>query len=197
MEVLYVVIIAVVSLMVGGFSGYLLFTRLAEKRLREASEEAERVLREAVREGEAIKKEKLIQIVLVGQPELKDLLTSSSMRQLNERIVVRFELRTLDPKDVRGYVEHRLVVGGGKGDLSFTNSAFGAIYKRNVINSGFPLIELKKLDDAVKKTGTILTFNLKSGEIFDKQGSLVGECKPISPVQEEIIEKGGLLHTVK
>ena len=75
--------------------------------------------------------------------------------------------------------------------------SFGAIYKRNVINSGFPLIELKKLDNAVKKTGTILTFNLKSGEIFDKQGSLVGECKPISPVQEEIIEKGGLLHTVK
>lgn len=74
-------------------------------------------------------KEKLIQIVLVGQPELKDLLTSSSMRQLDERIVVRFELRTLDHKDVRGYVEHRLVVGGGKGDLSFKNSAFAAIYK--------------------------------------------------------------------
>lgn len=74
-------------------------------------------------------KEKLIQIVLVGQPELKDLLTSSSMQQLNERIVVRFELRTLDHKDVRGYVEHRLVVGGGKGDLRFTNSAFAAIYK--------------------------------------------------------------------
>ncbi|MBW1691823.1 MAG: AAA family ATPase [Deltaproteobacteria bacterium] len=74
-------------------------------------------------------KEKLIQIVLVGQPELKDLLTSSSMQQLNERIVVRFELRTLDHKDVRGYVEHRLVVGGGKGDLRFKNSAFDAIYK--------------------------------------------------------------------
>ncbi len=74
-------------------------------------------------------KEKLIQIVLVGQPELKDLLTSSSMQQLNERIVVRFELRTLDHKDVRGYVEHRLVVGGGKGDLRFTNSAFSGIYK--------------------------------------------------------------------
>jgi general secretion pathway protein A len=74
-------------------------------------------------------KEKLIQIVLVGQPELKDLLTSSSMQQLNERIVVRFELRTLDHKEVRSYVEHRLVVGGGKGDLRFTNSAFAAIYK--------------------------------------------------------------------
>jgi len=74
-------------------------------------------------------KEKLIQVVLVGQPELKDLLTSSSMQQLNERIVVRFDLRPLDHKDVRGYVEHRLVVGGGRGDLRFANSAFSAIYK--------------------------------------------------------------------
>jgi len=74
-------------------------------------------------------REKLIQIVLVGQPELKDLLTSSSMQQLNERIVVRFELRPLDHKDIRGYVEHRLVVGGGRGDLRFANSAFSTIYK--------------------------------------------------------------------
>ncbi|MFW6147338.1 MAG: AAA family ATPase [Thermodesulfobacteriota bacterium] len=74
-------------------------------------------------------KEKLIQIVLVGQPELKDLITSSSMQQLDERIVVRFELNPLAHKEVRGYVEHRLVVGGGKGDLSFTNSAFAAIYR--------------------------------------------------------------------
>jgi general secretion pathway protein A len=74
-------------------------------------------------------KEKLIQIVFVGQPELKDLLSSSSMQQLNERIVVRFELRPLDHKDVRGYVEHRLVVGGGRGNLRFANSAITAIYK--------------------------------------------------------------------
>ncbi len=75
-------------------------------------------------------REKLIQIVLVGQPELKDLLTSSSMQQLNERIAVRFELRPLDHKDVQGYVEHRLVVGGGRGgDPRFTNSAFSGIYK--------------------------------------------------------------------
>jgi general secretion pathway protein A len=74
-------------------------------------------------------KEKLLQIVLTGQPELKDLLTSSSLQQLNERIVVRFELSALAHKEVQGYVEHRLVVGGGKGDVSFTNPAFTAIYK--------------------------------------------------------------------
>ncbi len=74
-------------------------------------------------------KEKLIQIVLVGQSELKELLASSSLRQLNERIMVRYELRPLDRKDVQGYVEHRLVVGGGRGDLKFTDGALNAIYE--------------------------------------------------------------------
>ncbi len=74
-------------------------------------------------------KEKLIQIVLVGQPELKELLASSSLRQLNERIMVRYELRPLDRKDVQGYVEHRLVGGGGRGNLKFTDGALKAIYE--------------------------------------------------------------------
>jgi len=74
-------------------------------------------------------KEKLIQIVLVGQSELKELLASSSLRQLNERIIVRYELRPLAHMDVQGYVEHRLVVAGGRGNLRFTNGAFKAIYR--------------------------------------------------------------------
>ncbi|MFO8163494.1 MAG: AAA family ATPase [Thermodesulfobacteriota bacterium] len=74
-------------------------------------------------------KEKLIQIVLFGQPELNDLLISPSLRQLNERIIVRYELKPLAPVDVQGYVEHRLVVAGGKGNVRFTSSAFKEIYR--------------------------------------------------------------------
>ncbi|MFB0532152.1 MAG: ExeA family protein, partial [Desulfatiglandales bacterium] len=74
-------------------------------------------------------REKLIQIVLVGQFELNELLASSSLRQLNERIMVRYELRPLDREDVQGYVEHRLVVGGGRGNVRFTNGALKAIYE--------------------------------------------------------------------
>lgn len=73
-------------------------------------------------------KEKLIQIVLVGQSELKKVLTSPSLKQLNERIMVRYDLKPLDKKDVRGYVEHRLVVAGNRGNLQFTKGAFDAIY---------------------------------------------------------------------
>lgn len=73
-------------------------------------------------------KEKLIQIVLVGQPELKEVLAAPSIRQLNERIMVRYDLKPLFFKDIRGYVEHRLVVAGGRGQLKFTGGAFKKIY---------------------------------------------------------------------
>ena len=73
-------------------------------------------------------KEKLVQIVLVGQSEFRDYLTSPSLRQLDERIAVRYDLKPLDKTDIQGYVEHRLVVGGGKGNVRFTKGAIEAIY---------------------------------------------------------------------
>lgn len=73
-------------------------------------------------------KEKLIQIVLVGQYELTELLATPSLKQLNERIAVRYDLRPLKPEDVKGYIEHRLVVAGGRGDVRFTPGAFKKIY---------------------------------------------------------------------
>ncbi len=60
-------------------------------------------------------KDKLIQIVLVGQSELKEVLSAHSLRQLDDRITVRYHLKPLDQKDARGYVEHRLVVAGERG----------------------------------------------------------------------------------
>jgi general secretion pathway protein A len=73
-------------------------------------------------------REKLIQIVLVGQSELKDLLSEPSLKQVDERITVRYDLKPLDSKDVKGYVEHRLVVAGNRGNLRFTKGALKRIY---------------------------------------------------------------------
>lgn len=73
-------------------------------------------------------KEKLIQIVLVGQYELVELLATPSLRQLNERITVRYDLKALKHEDIKGYVEHRLVVAGGRGNVRFTNGAFKKVY---------------------------------------------------------------------
>ena len=74
-------------------------------------------------------KDKLIQVVLVGQFELKELLNTSSLKQLDERITVRYDLMPLDRKDIQSYVKHRLVVGGNPGNVGFTRGAFKEIYR--------------------------------------------------------------------
>jgi general secretion pathway protein A len=79
-------------------------------------------------------KEKLIQIVLVGQFELKELLNTPSLKQLDERITVRYDLRPLDRKNIQSYVKHRLVVGGSSGNLGFTRGAFKEIYRYSLGN---------------------------------------------------------------
>jgi general secretion pathway protein A len=73
-------------------------------------------------------REKLIQIVLVGQPELVELLASPNLRQLRDRITVWFELKPLKRQDVQEYLEHRLVVAGNRGNVTFTKSGAGAVY---------------------------------------------------------------------
>lgn len=72
--------------------------------------------------------DKLIQIVLVGQPELGSLLKRRNMRQLNQRIAVRYHLGTMDLQDTCDYVKHRLQVAGGD-EETFTPSALKKIYR--------------------------------------------------------------------
>lgn len=73
-------------------------------------------------------REKLIQIALVGQPQLRKLLRAPALRQVNERITVWYQLQPLDRQDVQNYVEHRLVVAGSRGNVRFTRGALRAVY---------------------------------------------------------------------
>jgi len=72
--------------------------------------------------------EKLLQIILVGQRELRDKLESKALRQLNQRISVRYHLAPLSPEETIRYIEHRLTVAGAKGGIEFTPGAYQAIY---------------------------------------------------------------------
>jgi general secretion pathway protein A len=74
-------------------------------------------------------KEKLLQIVLVGQPELVKLLSSPSMKQINDRIVLRYHIWPLSLTDTRNYIHHRLIVSGSHGNVLFTKPAFRRIYR--------------------------------------------------------------------
>jgi general secretion pathway protein A len=80
-------------------------------------------------------KEKLLQIVLVGQPEIKDTLSLPALRQLNERITVRYDLQPLAADDVVAYIHHRLRVAGGPGKIRFTRAAYRLI---NDFSEGIP-----------------------------------------------------------
>jgi hypothetical protein len=72
-------------------------------------------------------KEKLLQIVLVGQPELRRKLASARLRQLSQRITVRYHLTPLGREDVRSYIYYRLKVAGSHGDVVFTRAALDEI----------------------------------------------------------------------
>ena len=73
--------------------------------------------------------EKLIQIVLIGQPELDNVLAKESLRQLRQRITIQWELLPLNLEETRGYIQHRLNVALGKGKVSFSNSAVETIFR--------------------------------------------------------------------
>lgn len=68
-------------------------------------------------------KEKLLQVVLVGQPELIGLISRPEMRQLRQRIVIACQLGLLSPPEIDGYIDRRLFVAGNKGQIRFTQKA--------------------------------------------------------------------------
>lgn len=74
-------------------------------------------------------KEKLLQIILVGQPELKEKLASKELAQLRQRIAIRYHILPLDRDEVEAYICHRLNVAGSKCETFFTEGAISAIYR--------------------------------------------------------------------
>ncbi len=75
-------------------------------------------------------KHKLLLIILVGQPELRQLLGRPDLRQLTQRITARYHLPSLDRRETAAYIGHRLRVAGGDEDL-FTPGARWVVYRRS------------------------------------------------------------------
>ncbi|MCD4698953.1 MAG: AAA family ATPase [Phycisphaerae bacterium] len=71
---------------------------------------------------------KLLQIVLVGQPELRLKINSPALRQLAQRITVRYHLAAMNRTETAGYLHHRLLVAGGAGEVRFNEEAIDEIY---------------------------------------------------------------------
>ena len=81
-------------------------------------------------------REKLLKVVLIGQPELQQLLKRNELRQLAQRITARYHLLPLSGNEVKAYIAHRLQVAGG--DVSiFAATALQAVYQ---ISGGIPRV---------------------------------------------------------
>ena len=78
---------------------------------------------------------KLLQIVLIGQPELRQMLARPELEQLAQRVIARFHLGALSETETRQYIAHRMAVAGRSGPLPFSNAALARIH---AITKGVP-----------------------------------------------------------
>lgn len=117
--------------------------------------------------------EKLIQIIFLGQPELKKKLALPRLEQLRQRIAFYYQLTPLNREDSIAYVHHRLKIAGGNGRAYFTDEALNMVYE---FSKGVPRLINQICDSA-----------LLSGYIYEKpqiDAELLNEVIGESPVSQ-------------
>lgn len=125
-------------------------------------------------------KKKLLQILLVGQPELLGKLETHELRQLNQRITARCQLAPLSEVEMMRYIGHRIQVAGGNGKIFFDQKAFRTIHRET---KGYP-----RLVNLVCDRALIATF-LHESYVVDKSAVKIAIAdwkgkKTLSPWQQ-------------
>jgi general secretion pathway protein A len=123
------------KLMVDSLNKYLLDQHARGRHVVVVIDEAQNLSPEALEQVRLLTnletaKEKLLQMVLLGQPELRQLLQRQNLRQLSQRITARYHLAPLDREDTMAYVKHRMEVAGAQRN-PFRRSAMRALYLRS------------------------------------------------------------------
>ena len=121
--------------MVDALNAYLLAQHAQGHRVVVVIDEAQNLSPEALEQVRLLTnletpKEKLLQMVLLGQPELRQLLQRQNLRQLAQRITARYHLEPLNQQETEAYVRHRMKVAGAQRN-PFTRSALRALYQRS------------------------------------------------------------------
>src|SRR5206468_3661770 len=102
-------------------------------------------------------KEKLLQIILVGQLDLQALLRSPELRQLDQRVSIRYQLEPLDEEAVGAYVAHRLTVAGGSGAVAFAPDAIRLVHR---LSQGIP-----RLINLICDRGLLAAFSVRANRV--------------------------------
>jgi len=116
-------------------------------------------------------KEKMLQIVLMGQLELDNKLRSPKLRQLHQRMAMRLSLLPLTPQETESYILQRLLVAGAQGSITFSNSALKEVY---AFSKGTPRL-INLLSDRALLGGFVKqTFHIDKHIIKKAEKSLLG-----------------------
>lgn len=122
-------------------------------------------------------KNKLLQILLVGQPELIKKLERHELRQLNQRIMARFNLLPLAMTEMTRYINHRISTAGGSGKVFFEANALKIVHSES---KGLPRIVNLLCDRALMaafvRENCIIDRNIMKAAVSDWRGS-----EPASP----------------
>ena len=123
------------KLMVDALNKYLLEQHASGRHVVVVIDEAQNLSPEALEQVRLLTnletaKEKLLQMVLLGQPELRQLLQRQNLRQLSQRITARYHLAPLNQEETLAYVKHRMQVAGAQRN-PFRRSAMRALYQRS------------------------------------------------------------------
>lgn len=129
---------------------FLIASYAAGKRVVLIIDEAQNISREGLEELRMMTninagKDELLQLILVGQPELRDLISAYDMRQFAQRVMATFHLPNMDLDTTEAYVRHRLVHAGGTGQ-EFTRGAIALIHR---YSNGVPRLVNKYADFAM------------------------------------------------
>lgn len=107
---------------------------------------------------------KLLQIVLIGQPELRDKLNDKQLRQLRQRITVRFHLTSLSREETHHYIRHRLhVAGGPQANGGLPEFDRWALWRIHRYSKGIPRL-INAVCDKALLCGYVLGTNRLGGE---------------------------------
>jgi general secretion pathway protein A len=116
---------------------------------------------------------KLLQIVLIGQPELRDMLNKRELRQLRQRITVRYHLAPLNRFETERYIAHRLRVAGADGRPTFTPWAIRTIQR---YSGGVPRLINAVCDKALLYGYVNGTYELRARAVRQAIRELEGEA---------------------
>jgi len=117
-------------------------------------------------------KEKLLQIILLGQLEMDQKLQSPELKQLNQRVAIRHHLLPLTRMETDSYIYQRLMVAGSQGTINFSKSALNEIYK---FSKGIPRLVNLLCDRALLGGFAEQTYHVDRKIIKKAMESLLGE----------------------